>query len=145
MKGASHIQLSILKKDAKDTCSSQGERNKASKVGTSHIPDRDESKVAQPKEVDDPSGSAERALLEEQSTSQEAKEQLAKTLAQLARELSDSGGPLLSDAIDANHSACYLALEAERNCLAPNMCSGDCEFIIMEIWQQCVELVSRIS
>ncbi len=40
--------------------------------------------------------------------SQEAKEQLAKTLTQLARELSDSGGQLLSDTIDANHLACYL-------------------------------------
>jgi hypothetical protein len=35
--------------------------------------------------------------------SQEAKEQEAKTLTRLARELSDSGGPLLNDTIDANH------------------------------------------
>ncbi len=152
MKGASCTQLSILKKDAKgvehtqksgpmkdakDTSANQGGRNKASKEGTSHTQVRDESKVAQPKEADDRTGSAERALMEEQSMSQEAKEQLAKTPTQLARELSDSGGPLLSDTIDANHLACYLALEAEKNYLAPNMFSGDCEFTVMETWQQC--------
>ena len=112
-------------------------------MGTSHTPDKYESKVAQPKEVDDLGGSAERALLEEQSMSQEAKEQFSKTLTQLARELCDSGGPLLSDTIDANHVACYLALETEKNYLASNMFSGDCEFTVMEIWQQCVELVRQ--
>jgi hypothetical protein len=38
---------------------------------------------------------------------------------------------------------CYLALEAEKNCLAPNMFSGDCEFTVMEMWQQCVEIVRQ--
>jgi hypothetical protein len=158
MKGASRTQLSILKKDAKgvehtqksspmkdakNTSASQGERNKASKEGTSHTQVRDKSKVAQSKAADDRTGSAERTLMEGQSMSQEAKEQLAKTLTQLARELSDSGGPLLSHTIDANHLACYLALEAEKNYLAPNMFSGDCEFTVMEMWQQCVELVRQ--
>jgi hypothetical protein len=74
---------------------------------------------------------------------QTAKEQVSKTMTYLTRELSSIVGPLLSDTLDANHLACYLALEAEKNCLAPNMFKGDCVFTVMEMWQQCAEMVHQ--
>ncbi len=55
------------------------------------------------------------------------------------------GSLLLSDTLDANHLACYLALEAEKNYLAPRLCKGDCLFTVIELWQQCVEVVRQES
>jgi hypothetical protein len=120
------------------------QRNKAGKKGTSHTQEGDDLKVAQPKEVDNLSGNTERALAEEKMRAQAAKEQVSEAMTHLARELCSLGGPLLSDVLDANHKACYLALEAEKNRLAPNMFNGDCVFTVMETWQQqCVEMVRQ--
>ena len=69
------------------------------------------------------------------------KEQLAATLKYLARELSDAGGPLLSDTIDAYHVACYQALDAERNSLSECTRKQECAFTAVEMWQQAVEMV----
>jgi hypothetical protein len=143
-KGASHTQVSGPSKDSKEANSATREqRGKAVKRGTSHTQDGDESKVVQPKEVDNLSGSAEHALVEEQKRAQAAKEQVSEAMTHLARELCSLGGPLLSDVLDANHMACYQALEAEKNSLVPNMYDGDCVFTVMEMWQQCVEMVRQ--
>jgi hypothetical protein len=129
-------------KDAKGASATQEQRNKASKKGTSHTQGSDESKGAQAKEVDNLIGGAECALEEEQIKSQASKEQMSKTMTYLARELSSIGGPLLSDALDANHMACYLALDAERVSLSQRTRKEDGVFTVLEIWQQCVESCS---
>jgi hypothetical protein len=147
-KGASHTQLSILKKDpmgashtqvsgpmkdAKVDSATQGQRNKAGKKGTNHIQANDEAKGAQLKEVDNLSGSAERALEEERVKAQTVKEQTSKTMSYLARELSAIGGPMLSDTLDANHLACYLALDAERGSLSERTRKENCAFTVVEM------------
>ncbi len=53
---ASHTQVSGPTKDSKEASATQGQRNKAGEKGTSHTQDGNESKVAQPKEVDNLSG-----------------------------------------------------------------------------------------
>jgi hypothetical protein len=68
---------------------------------------------------------------------------LAVTLKYLARELIDAGGPLLSDAIDANHVACYQALDAERISLSECTRKEQCTFTALEMWQQAVEMVQQ--
>ncbi len=68
---------------------------------------------------------------------------MAVTLKYLARELIDAGGPLLSDAIDANHVACYQALDAERISLSECTRKEQCTFTALEMWQQAVEMVQQ--
>ncbi len=70
---------------------------------------------------------------EEKDEAQKVKEQMAANLKYLARELSDIGGPLLSDTIDADHLACYQALDAERGYLSGCMRKEDCAFIVVEM------------
>ena len=84
------------------------------KEGASNTPAHNLTKVT--KDDDVLLNVGEERVLEggEKDKAQRAKEQLAVTLKYLARELIDAGGPLLSDAIDANHVACYQALDAER-------------------------------
>jgi hypothetical protein len=142
-KGASHTQVSGPMKDAKVASATQGQKNKAGKKGTSHTQANDEAKGAQAKEVDNLSGSAERALEEERIKAQIAKELTSKTMSYLARELSSIGDPLLSDTMDANHLACYLALDAERGSLSERTRKEDCVFTVIEMWQQCVEMVRQ--
>ena len=91
-----------------------------------------------------PSGGAERVLEgEEKGKAQEAKEQMAATLAYLARELSAIGGPLLSDTLDANHLACYQALDTKRSYLSVRSRKESCAFTVVEMWQQGVEMVRQ--
>jgi hypothetical protein len=80
---------------------------------------------------------------EEKDKAQKAKEQMAATLKYLARELSDIGGPLLSDTIDAYHLACYQALDAERGYLSGFMRKENCAYTVVEMWQQGVEMVRQ--
>ncbi len=132
-KGASNTQVPGPSKDSKESSATREQRSKASKKGTSHTQDGEELKEAQPKEVVNLSDSAECAPAEEQMRAQAAKERVSEAMTHLARELCSLGGPLLSDVLDANHMACYLALEAEKNSLAPNMFTGDCVFTVMEM------------
>ena len=87
----------------------------------------------------------ERRLVTSAQVLKADEEQTKRTLTYLARELSSMGGPLLSDTLDANHLACYLALETEKNHLASRLCKGDCLFTVIELWQQCVEVVRQES
>ncbi len=71
------------------------------------------------------------------------KEQTKRKLTHLTREMSLSGGPPLSDTLDAKHWACYLVLGEEMNALALRVFRDDCDFTAVEIWQQCVELIKQ--
>ena len=80
----------------------------------------------------------------EEDKAQKVKEQMAATLTHLARELSDiRGGPLLSDTLDANHMACYQALDAERISLMEKTSKEECSFTAVEMWLQAVEMVRQ--
>jgi hypothetical protein len=68
---------------------------------------------------------------------------MAATLTYLARELSDIGGPLLSDTLDAYHLTCYQALDAERGYLSERMRKENCAFNVVEMLQQGVEMVRQ--
>jgi hypothetical protein len=68
---------------------------------------------------------------------------MAATLTYLARELSAIGGPLLSDTLDANHLACYQALDAERGYMSERSRKENCAFTVVEMWQQGVEMVRQ--
>jgi hypothetical protein len=97
-KGVSHTQVSGPTKGSKEAGATQEQRNKAGKKGTSNTQANEEIKEAQAKEVDNLNGGAKYVLeKEERVKAQIAKEQMSKTLSYLARQLSDIGGPLLSD------------------------------------------------
>ncbi len=98
---------------------------------------------AKAKKASNLNASGESILEEKRLVTQADEEQTKRTLTYLARELSSMDGPLLSDTLDANHLACYLALEAEKNHLAPKLFKGDCLFTVIELWQQCVEVVCQ--
>ncbi len=128
-------------KDSKEASATQEQRSKADKKGTSNTQPNDEAKAAQAKDVDNLSGGAEHVLEEvERVKAQKAKEQMAKTLEYLTKELSGIGGPLLSDTLDANHLACYQALDAERGYLFERTRRENCAFTVVEMWQQDVEM-----
>ena len=75
-------------------------------------------KEAQSKAGDTPSGSEKSTLKNEKMKALIVKEQTKRKLTHLTREMSLSGGPPLSDTLDAKHWACYLVLEEEMNALA---------------------------
>ena len=109
--GASHTQASEVKKATNSSLLSLGESNLgASNTSAPNLMKGSKGDGGLLRVGDDP-------VLEEKEKdeAQKVKEQMAATLTHLARELSDiKGGPLLSDTIDANHLACYQALDAER-------------------------------
>jgi hypothetical protein len=108
-KGASHTQASERKRATNSSLLSLGE----GKQGASNTPAPNLLKVS---EGDGGLLSVGEDLAleqKEEDKAQKAKEQMAATLAYLARELSDiKEGPLLSDTVDAYHVACYQALDA---------------------------------
>jgi hypothetical protein len=146
-RGASHTHTQDLgfKKNAKGASNTQGQGTIAAKKGTRHTQAEEEAKGEKTKKASASSLSADadRNLENEKLKAQAAEEQAKKSMSYLARKLSSMGGPLLSDTLDANHLACYLALEAEKNSLAPKLYKGDCVFTVIEIWQQSVEMVRQ--
>jgi hypothetical protein len=139
MKGASHTQASEGKKTANSPLLSLSE----SKEGASNTPAPNLTKVSKEDGVLLSVGEEQNLEGEKNDKAQKAKEQMAATLKYLARELSDIGGPLLSDTIDAYHLACYQALDAERGYLSDKMRKEHCAFNVVEIWQQGVEMVRQ--
>ena len=140
MKGASHTHVANFKGDS-HTHASEGMKATSSsllglsesKEGASNTPPLALAKGA--KDDDVLLSVGEECVLEggEEDKAQRAKKQLAATLKYLARELIDAGGPLLSDAIDANHVACYQALDAERISLSECTRKEQCAFTAVEM------------
>ncbi len=142
-KGASRTQASRSRKDMKGASNTQGQGTVAEMKGTSNAQAGVKAKEMEEKEARSLSQGVESNLEEKRLGAQADEGQTKRTLTYLARELSSMGGPLLSDTLDANHLACYLALEAGKNHLAPRLFKGDCLFTTIELWQQCVEMVRQ--
>ncbi len=149
-KGASHTYVANMK-GASHTHSLEGKKTTSSsllslsenKEGASNTPAPDLTKGVKDDKVLLSDG--EERVLEggEDDKAQRAKDQLAATVKYLARELIDAGGPLLSDTLDANHMACYQALDAERISLSECTRKEECAFTAVEMWQQAVEMVQQ--
>jgi hypothetical protein len=137
-KGASHTQASGTRKEMKGASNTQVQGTVAETKGASIA-----QAGAKKKKASNLNAGVESILEEKRLGAQADEGQTKRTLTYLARELSSMGGPLLSDTLDVNHLACYLALEAEKNHLAPRLCKGDCLFTVIELWQQCVEVVRQ--
>ena len=139
-KGASHTQASERKRATNSSLLSLGE----GKQGASNTPAPNLLKVSKGDGGLFSVGDELALEQKEEVKAQKAKEQMAATLAYLARELSDiKGGPLLSDTVDAYHVACYQALDAERSYLAERTRKEECAFTAVEMWQQAVEMVRQ--
>ena len=138
-KGASHTHA-VNKKGASHTQASEGMKTTSSslsglrenKEGASNTLAPDLTKEAKDGGV--PLGE-ERALKEgKDDKAKREKDQMAAIVDYLAKELIDAGGPLLSDSLDANHMACYQALDAERISLAEYTHKAECAFTAVEMW-----------
>ncbi len=127
-KGVSHIQASGTRKEMKGASNTQGQGTVMETKGTSNA-----QAGAKTKKASNLNASGESILEEKRLGIQADEEQTKRTLTYLARELSSMGGLLLSDTLDANHLACYLALEAEKNHLALKLFKGDCLFTVIEL------------
>ncbi len=111
-KGASHTQVGNMK-GASSTLASEGKRivnsphlsPAESKQGASNTPGSNLTKVSNQEDVLHSIGKERVLEEEEKDEAQKVKERMAATWKYLARELRDTGGPLLSDTIDADHLA----------------------------------------
>ena len=127
-KGASHTQASGTRKEMKGASNTQVQGTVAETKGASIA-----QAGAKKKKASNLNAGVESILEEKRLGAQADEGQTKRTLTYLARELSSMGGPLLSDTLDANHLACYLALEAEKNHLALKLFKGDCLFTVIEL------------